>query len=261
MSKLKINRNRELNRVRGVLNRDGYPRLEMFLLVSFTGMAGFFASHVLLNFGMNTMWIRYLASIGFAYVIFMLMLWIWLLWKSRNSSDNVDLTADIGNIGDIGLSPSVQQSTSVDLGGGGQFSGGGSSVDFASDASMGEEGVGMVGEAMGAAAQAEEAAIPLMVIIALLAALFSVFLVAFSLVYSAPILFSELLVDGMLSASLYRRLSGIDSHHWLESALKRTIWPFVFAAVIFAVVGWAMAYFVPGTHSLGEIVSMLLANK
>ena len=46
-------------------------------------------------------------------------------------------------------------------------------------------------------------------------------------VYSAPVLFAELLVDGVLAASLYRRLRGLESQHWLETALKRTVWPFV----------------------------------
>jgi hypothetical protein len=257
MSKNKFNRKHELSRVRDALNRDGYPRLEMFLLVSFTGMAGFFASYVLLNLGMTTMWIRYLASIGFAYVVFIGMLWIWLQWKTRDrsNSDIVDGTFDLDGIWVPNIKGGAASEPSIS--GGGIYSGGGASVDYSSDVSASGEGVGAVGEALGGVAEAEEGAIPILVILALLAALFSVFLIVFSLVSSAPILFSELLVDGMLSASLYRRLSGLDKHHWLESAIKRTVWPFVFAAVIFAVAGWTMAHYVPGSNSLGEIITML----
>lgn len=258
MSKKKFNRKHELAKIRDVLNRDSYPRLEMFLLVSFTGMAGFFASYVLLNFGMTTMWIRYLVSIGFAYVIFIGILWIWLQWKTRNKGSSSGLEDGVINLDGIWV-PNIKGGAASEpsISGGGMYSGGGSSVDFSSDTSSGGEAAEVVGEALGVAAQAEEGAIPLIVIFALLATLLSVFLIVFSLVYSAPILFSELLVDGMLSVSLYRRLKGIDKYHWLESAIKRTVWPFIFAAVIFAVAGWTMAHFVPGTNALGEIITML----
>jgi hypothetical protein len=262
MSKTKFNRNRELAKARDFLNRDGYPRLEMFLLVSFTGMAGFFASYVLLHFGLTTMWVRYLVSIGFAYAIFMGMLGLWLQWKTRDKSSSNDVEDAIDMVsGDWVPSFSRGSANNPYSGGGGKFSGGGASVDYSADVSSSGEGVGVMGEALGAAAQAEEGAIPIIVIGALLAALLSIFLVVFSLVYSAPILFSELLVDGMLSVSLYRRLSGLDSRHWLESAIKRTVWPFVFAAVIFAVAGWTMAHFVPDSHSLGEIITMMIKHK
>jgi hypothetical protein len=255
MTKSKFNRDREVAKFRNAINRHSYPRLEMFLLVSFTGMAGFFTSYALLHFGMTTMWVRYLVSIGAAYAIFMLMLKIWLMWKSSGRSSD---SGDIGDVIDFDLYPNLGHGSSGGFhGGGGSFSGGGASVDYSADVSSGADGAGAVGEAFGAVAQAEEGAIPLIVIGALLAALLSIFLVAFSLIYSAPVLFSELLVDGVLSVSLYRRLKGIDSRHWLESAIRRTVWPFVFAAVIFAGVGVTLAHFAPGTHSVGEVIALI----
>lgn len=256
----KFNRSNELKRVANALNNHSYPKLEMFLLVLFTGSAGFLASYLLLNIGIHTIWLRYLISIGFAYVVFIGMLWLWMKWKTRvRNSSHSNASDDIVTIVDIPYIPNISSGTSsnANISGGGQFSGGGASTDFGSSSG---ESSGAIGEALGSVAEAEEGAIPLIVIFALLATLFSVFLIVFSLVASAPILFAELLVDGMLSASLYRRLKGVDKHHWLESAIKRTIWPFIFVAIIFTIAGWTMAHFMPNVISLGQVISILLAK-
>lgn len=249
----KLNRNNQLAKFRAIINRDSYPRLEMFLLVSLTGMAGFLTSVLLLHFGLHTIWLRYLLSIVSTYVVFLLLLKIWLTWKTNKANlDGLEV------IGDIPLSiPRSSSSTSSPSfqGGGGTFDGGGASGDYSSPSS---EGAGFIGEAMGSVAEAEEAAIPLIVIGALIFGLLSIFIVTFSLVSSAPILFSELLVDGMLSASLYKRLKGVDSHHWLESAVKRTFWPFVFFTLTFVIVGWTIGHFIPDVHSLGELLSRFM---
>lgn len=65
----KFHRHHEIRRIRGDLERDSFPRLQMFLLVTLTGASGFVASYVLLHAGFVEMWLRYLASFGVAYLI------------------------------------------------------------------------------------------------------------------------------------------------------------------------------------------------
>lgn len=245
-----LNRNDQIKNFKFLINRNSYPRLEMLMLVILTGFAGFLTSYSLLSLGLSTMWLRYLVSIGAAYIVFLALLGVWLSWKTNKHSANVDgldLAPDI-------YFPNSNSSSTTDIvsGKGGEFHGGGASGDFSS----GDEGE-IIGEAFGAAAQAEEAAVPLMVILALIIAFFSIFIVTFSLISSAPILFSELLVDGMLSVSLYRRLKGIDSRHWLESAIKKTFGPFTLATLTFVVLGWTVEHFMPNAHSLGDIIRIL----
>jgi hypothetical protein len=86
------------------------------------------------------------------------------------------------------------------------------------------------------------------------AMVFSSFLMLYFMVYSAPALFAELLVDGVLSASLYRRLRGLETRHWLETALRHTALPFVLAATITSASGWAMALYAPEAHSIGDVI-------
>lgn len=51
-----VHRSAEIGRIRGKLERDSFPRMQMFLLVALTGGAGFFASFVLLRSGVVEMW-------------------------------------------------------------------------------------------------------------------------------------------------------------------------------------------------------------
>jgi hypothetical protein len=244
-----FNRRKQLKKFQESINRDSYPRLEMILLVSLTGFAGFLTSYGLLMLGLDTIWVRYLISVGIAYVVFLALLGVWLAWKTTKSNEILEDSADVVDLlTDIPLSAKTSNAGSFG-GNGGTFDGGGASGNY--------DGGDVVAETFGAVAQAEEGAIPLVVIGALLLGLFSIFIIAFSIVSSAPILFSELIVDSMLSASLYRRLRGLDSHHWLESAFKRTFWPFFFTALTFSIVGFLMAYFVPDAHSLGEIIALM----
>ena len=67
--------------------------------------------------------------------------------------------------------------------------------------------------------------------------------------------FAELLLDGVLSASLYRRLRGLETRHWLETALRRTALPFFLTAIIVSASGWAMTLYAPEAQSIGEVIT------
>lgn len=246
-------RHREIRRVQGDLERDGFPRLQMFLLVTLTGASGFVASYLFLHAGLVEMWLRYLAAFGVAYLMFLFLLWLWLRTRAEDYADIPDISGT--------SSSSSGGSGSGYSGKGGGFDGGGASGFFDSPSngisaigdsagSIGDAG-DSVGDVLGSVAEAEEFAIPLIVLVLIGALLFS----SLFMIYSAPALFSELLVDGVLSASLYRRLRGLETRHWLETALRRTALPFAAAAVIVSASGWGMAQYVPGAHSIGDVIS------
>src|SRR6185436_19469789 len=96
----------------------------------------------------------------------------------------------------------------------------------------------------------DELAIPIIaIVLAIGLALASLYVV-----YVAPMLFAELLFDGVLSYTLYRRLRKADSSHWIITAMSRTAVPFALTAFFLFAVGAAMAVYAPGAHSLGEVV-------
>lgn len=236
-------RERDIARLRGKLERDSYPRLQMLLLVTLTGAAGFLASFLLLLAGLRAMWLRYPASIAIAYAVFLMLLWIWLRWRG-----------DEGGDASVDLSPSGRGSGDSYCGNGGSFDGGGASGNYEPSGNGLFDSVG--DGALDAVGSAEDLLIPLALLAAICAASSAAVFMMFSLVSSAPLLFAELLVDGLLSASLYRRLRGLDRAHWIEPAIRRTRWTFLATAVTVAVLGAGMALYAPGAHSLGEVIAI-----
>lgn len=247
-----LNRAKEIHRLRWRLQRDSFPRLQMLLIVLFTGGSGFVASFVLLITGMSAMWLRYLCAFGIAYLVFLFMLWLWLRTRADDYADIPDLS-DLASSGG-----SKGECASAYSGEGGHFGGGGASSSFDAggtyDAGVEMPSVddgGAVTDALGAAGEAEELAVPLVVLVLLGAMLLS----SLWVVYSAPVLFAELLVDGVLAARLYRRLRGVEPQHWLETAVRRTVWPFVLTALMLVAAGWAMQLYAPEAHTLGEVIA------
>ena len=121
-------------------------------------------------------------------------------------------------------------------------------TDVSSAGDSVSETLGSVGDAVSGA---DEFALPLVIIVLVGVLLLS----SFWIVYSAPVLFAELLVDGVLAASLYRRLRGLESQHWLETALKHTAWPFLMTGLLFSALGWGMQAYAPEAHSIGEVIA------
>jgi hypothetical protein len=109
---------------------------------------------------------------------------------------------------------------------------------------------GAVGDVLEGVGAADELAIPLFVLLAMAALVLS----SLYVVYTAPVLFAELMLDGMLAAGLYRRLKGIESNHWIETALRKTFWPFFLTALVCFSTGWAMGVYAPEAHTIGAVL-------
>ena len=231
---IKISRSRIVQRVKLKLEQFGFPRLQMAVLVGITGGVGFLGSYFLLQAGLRSMPIRYLIAICIAYGVFLLLLGVWLRWGCPVHVDPLEpAPADA-------MEALVQQDRQH------RHRTDGSS-DLA-DAAVDGLGEG-IGQAFGAACDAEDFAVLLLALLFCVVVLFS----SIYVVYTAPVLFAELVVDGALSASLYRRVRGIDPHHWLTTALRRTIWPFLITGIVLVALGWAIQEFVPGADSIGDI--------
>ena len=232
-----------IQRMRARLLREGFPRVQMFILVSLTGLAGFGASAAMLAAGIDTMALRYALAMGVAYIAFILLLWLWLRTSAADYLDFVPVDGSGGNAG-------AHDCAAGFSGGGGSFDGGGASgnVDFGTQDSAIDT---LVDRPLAAVGEADEATIPLVVV--LLAA--GIVLSSLFVVWSAPILFAEILVDALLAAGLYRRLRVLEPRHWMLAALRRTIVPFVLTTLTVAAAGWGMQVYAPEARSLGEVLS------
>jgi hypothetical protein len=229
----------------------------MAFLVMLTGASGFLASFLLLQAGLQAMWMRYPVSVGFAYGVFLLLLWLWMKTKASDYADVPTISGDGASNG------GADSECLADLqsGGGGDFGGGGASAHFdapANPADPGElPGSNLISDGLASVGDADEAALPLLVLLLVAALLVGVLGAAVSslyILYAAPGLFAELLLDGVLAATLYRRLRHLESRHWLETALRRTAVPFGLTAALLSVGGAALQWYAPQAHSLGGML-------
>lgn len=263
-------RDEAVGRLRHDLQAHGWPRSQMTLLVALTGGSGLLASFLLLRAGLDSMALRYPLALLMAYGVFLLLLWLWLRTKA---DDWADLPDPGVNLTDWRSGPAGgPRAPSWSSGQGGDFGGGGASASFdaparahplmqsppvrahggTNDTSGPLDGMGSVSDL----GDADEFAIPLL-LIALAAGLA---LSSLYVVYSAPTLLAELLLDGALSATLYRRLRGIERRHWVSTALRKTALPFALTALLLATVGWGLHSAAPGARSLGEAVHQFNAR-
>lgn len=243
------------------LRSHSFPRLQMLLLVALTGGFGLLASFGLLHAGLGSMAIRYPLALALAYGFFLFLLWLWLRTRFDDYLQGVDPAA---------FAPSPRSSGGAPVfssGCGGDFAGGGASASFESPGlEMGEMGsapakaAGKAVDAVGAVGDADELAVPLIAIVIAAAVALGLALAAVYMVYIAPVLFAELLVDGALSYALFRHLRSEDRPHWMASALRHTLVPFVATAVFLALVGAGLAWYAPGAKSIGQVVQRLGAE-
>jgi hypothetical protein len=250
-------REREVARLRRLIEHAHAPRLQMMLIVALTGAGGFLASAFLLSFGVEALWLRYALAVVLAYLVFLFLLWSWLRLRHDDLVDGIDLI-------DATLRAGAPAPCEF---GGGAFGGGGAGGSFddapapashavahasAGDAAPPKAGGGLSEAAAGALDLDELAAV-----VVAIAALAGALLAVFSLVWAAPVLLAELVFNAALAAGLYRRLRGVRGEHWLRTALRRTAGPFAVVALLFAVAGGALQHVVPEARSIGQVVDAL----
>lgn len=219
----------EVKRLRRVLLRNSYPRLQMALIVVLTGAVGLLASFVLLHAAdLQTMTWRYPAAVAIAYAAFLGLLWVWLHGSADDVVETIESAAE--------LLPS-RSDTGV------------AAADFGTS---GELGAGLdSGDVFGVFGLDE--GLPLIVLLAFVALCFGLVAMACSVVWSAPVLFAELLFDGALALGLYRRLRAADRRHWLESAVRHTAWPFAVTLLSSLVVGALLQWYAPDAATLAQV--------
>ena len=258
-------RRRQIERVRELLLRRGMPRLQMSLILFVTGLSGFLVSFVLLHVGVREMWFRYPFAVLVAYIVFLLLLRLWLLYQKRSarrSSSGLDLSdvdlaipfdaggnaagealdegfgggADFAGAGaGGGWEPSLQSATASPsvAGGGGSGSGGGGGVGLPDIGIDADEGCFFA--------------------IALLLIIVSGLLASLYVIYIAPALLAEMLVDGLLVSGLYRRVKDPVPGNWLLGVVRQTLVPVLLVFACFLGAGYLFNKIAPEASTIREV--------
>jgi hypothetical protein len=250
------------------------PRVEMSLILGATGAAGFLATYAMLRLGVSLMWLRYALAVLFAYAVFLLLLRLWLFLHSREP------LPDLPDLG-INLTPSDFGDTSVGAGqasfsGGGDFGGGGSGGSWSAGVSDGLHHVstpsvtgGMTGGGGGGVGGGlldsldfdvdGEGCVFFLLALALIVA---GTLAALYVVYAAPLLLAEILVEGVLLSGLHRGMKKArrDGGYWLGAAVRRTWLPVLLTLVTFSAAGYLLQRAAPRARSIGEAWRMVISD-
>ncbi|HUF03208.1 MAG TPA: hypothetical protein VMM38_03450 [Aridibacter sp.] len=226
-----------------------YPRVQMALILSLTGLTGFATSFILFKLGLTLPWIRYPLAIAVAYAAFLGLLYLWISYH-RNKGD-LDLLSGIDAPIDAGIG-TTGSGTDVDVfSGAGDFGGGGAggAFDAAPEAPSAFSSAGESLKDAGFDVDLEELGLVLIGLALLVGGLVA----SLYVVYFAPVLLAEILVDALLVGGLYKRVSDIDRRHWLQTAIRKTWFPALLCATAFGIAGYVFQLAVPEARTLGDV--------
>jgi hypothetical protein len=261
---------RRVERVRRLLLRRGLPRVQMSLILAATGAAGFVASFAMLHLGVWRMWLRYPLAVLFAYAVFIVLLRVWLYLHGRQSRGDTYIDLDVARMTtDIVTDAFGRHGSAPDtFGGGGDFGGGGASGSWDGGVSSGLHTAAPACDTSGATFGSgggsggdwlsgldfdvdSEGCVFFLLALALIAAGVCASLYV---VYAAPLLLAEILVEGVLLSGLYRGMKRArrGEGDWLGAALRRTWLPVLLTLLTFAAAGYLLGRAAPRARSIGE---------
>lgn len=234
----------------------------MLVVVSCAAGAGFLTSALLLWLGLRYMPVRY-AIAGFAgYGVFLALMNRWLGYHAESAV--VDTLVDAGNALDLpgGLfrgGSRVAERAADGFFRGGRSGGAGASASF--DSAGVAPPVNPPPLLMGTHADKGSSkglsldldlddgvkVLPLLAIVAIIAGLVA----CASVIWSAPQMLAELLVDGAVAGAAYQRLRG-STGDWTFGVVRRTWLPATAIIVIFVLLGYAGHHFKPEADSIGD---------
>ena len=243
---LPLTRGSEIARARRQLQRGGWPRLQMAAIVLVTGVAGLLASHLLRVGGVDTMLLRYPLAVLLAYAIFLLLMWAWLRWRGDVAADAV--LPDAGGAGG-----SAAPGGGPDwFGSGGRSGGGGASASWGEGSTSSSASDGAMLDLAD-----DEAGLPILALLGVVAVVAAAVVAASWVIWTAPVLMAELLVDAAIAGGLYRRMQGMQAQGWWRLCLAHTVWPLLGVLLFFAALGWIAQEIAPHATTLMDVLQTL----
>ena len=255
-------RERAIRRIRSRLEWRASPRLHMIVLVALTAAVGLLASYSMLAAGLTSMEARYPLAVGIAYLAFLGLVGLWLRRfrlraRQRRDSGDVDIDFDVTDVPLDHLFRSTPEP--FEFGGGGAYSGAGGGTSW--------------GEAVVAPGKAPEVVADTgagdwsvdvdeggVILVLLLIGALALSVVLY-VVWTAPALFAELLLDAGLGAGMYRRLSRIERRRWLFTAVRATLIPACIVALLLGAAGALMQTAYPDAASIGPVIRHWQARR
>jgi hypothetical protein len=268
------------------LRDHGSPRLVMSLMLACTMGCGFLASVAMHRVGLSAPLIRYPLVVLVAWGVFLFLVGVWVWWHRRANAAHVD-TRDIGNQQPFYWSDIAGAGTSAEAG-----TSAGAPHDHRASAVVASNAATQLAHRTTDAVATESTRVPVgtvvgsnfendssvvvskgsrkggsdnwnfnfdgddagfvLLFIGIVAVALAVFGVVFYAVYSAPVFFAELLIDGGVGTWLYKRADVVNHPDALTTAIKRSVWPVAILIAMFIGLASVMRYVAPEATTLSE---------
>jgi hypothetical protein len=228
------------------LERFCYPRVELSVLIVLSGLSAFLVSFALLRAGVHSMPLRYGLAGAAGYLAFLGFVRLWIVWNQTRPS-LLDVDVDPGHLVDA-----FDGGVSLPRGGGGpSFFAGGRSGGGGASSSWGASGRSAGGSSW---LDADDS---LFFIILAFAAAVGSLLTIFYVIYLAPALLAEVLVDAVIIATISKRVARADRRDWTATLIRRTCVPALLLISFLVVGGWALQRLAPDARSIGPAIEAI----
>lgn len=248
-------------------------------MLAMTSFSVVVASAILIRFGMTTMAWRLLLAGFIGYVVFLCLLRIWIWLCSERHKELLGDERSYGDVYDGVLSIDLPSGSGggaegFSFGGGGDFAGAGAGGDFDAPnvpmpvvafSSAGNPpssgGAGLSDGASGIGSGFDLGDVDLDDGLALLVVALVAVLVLGALVYVifiAPTLFAELLIDSAVVGGLYKHVNSAERSYWLKTALRKTAIPAAIVLILLTIAGAVMQAAVPEAITAGDFFHAVL---
>jgi hypothetical protein len=247
---------RLVDRMRARLEAGYWPRVHCMLIVSLSAVVAFLTSVLLMVLHIRWMAVRYGVAAIAGYAMFLFLLRAWVRWRWSRVTLNADGNdfIDAGSNLDIPL-PSFSGGGSGSGGGfgggGGRSGGGGASGSWGS--SGGSSGGGGKGGGGGLDLDGDD----LFWIIVVIVAVFGGAIAIGYVVWIAPTLLAEAVVNGAVAGKVYHGMQKRDHEFWTDEIFKRTIFSGIVVIVCAIVAGYAFNKIAPEAISVGGVFAHL----
>ena len=251
-------RKRLVDRMRSRLESGYWPRVHCMLIVSLAAAAAFLTSFTLMLLRVRWMSIRYGVAAIAGYLTFLLLLRGWVRWRWSRVQLNADGSDFVnGALDNVDLPmPSFSGGGGGGTGfggGGGRSGGGGASGSWGSPVSSGGGGGGGKGGGGGLDLDGDD----LFWIIVVVVAAFGGAIAIGYVIYIAPTLLAEAIVNGAVAGKVYHGMQKKDHEFWTEEIFKRTIVSGIVVIVCAIVAGYAFNKIAPEAVSVGGVFAHL----
>ncbi len=255
-----VDRQRRLvDRMRARLEAGSWPRVHCMLIVGLSATVAFLTSVALMLMRIRWMAVRYGVAAIAGYATFLFLLRAWVRWRWSRVQLNPD-GSDISYVGsDLDVPMPSFSGGGPGFGGGGGGSGGGGasgSWDSATQA-VTPKSVGGGGGGKGGGGGLDLDGDDLFWIIVVVVAAFGGAIAIGYVIWIAPTLLAEAVVNGAVAGKVYHGMQKRDHEFWTEEVFKRTILSGIVVIVCAIVAGYAFNRIAPEAMSIGGVFAHL----